>query len=195
MQQSGGLLLPPVQTLVATTIFFRIAEENANESPAGRFTHGTYRDSIVLKIYLGGVSMKCLFKQNTPNCCYTYFRITGNFNPCEITEKLNLEPYESWNIGDKRKNGSPFDFASWHFGKSENYNIDLAQQMMETIKPLLDKIDVLNQIHNEYDVSFCLEVVPYLHLNNCTPSLAPSLEIMDFCTATRTEIDIDLYVY
>jgi len=33
MQQSGGLLLPPVQTLVATTIFAR--GKNANESPAG----------------------------------------------------------------------------------------------------------------------------------------------------------------
>ena len=33
MQQSGGLLLPPVQTLVATLIFGKA--ENANESPAG----------------------------------------------------------------------------------------------------------------------------------------------------------------
>ena len=33
MQQSGGLLLTPVQTLVATLIFGKA--ENANESPAG----------------------------------------------------------------------------------------------------------------------------------------------------------------
>ena len=33
MQQSGGLLLPPVQTLVATIIF--AIGKNANESPAG----------------------------------------------------------------------------------------------------------------------------------------------------------------
>ena len=33
MHQSGGLLLPPVQTLVATTIFCKA--KNANESPAG----------------------------------------------------------------------------------------------------------------------------------------------------------------
>ena len=66
--------------------------------------------------------------------------------------------------------------------------------MQETIKPLLDKIDILNQIREENDVNFYLEVVPYLYPNNYTPLLAPSLEVMDFCTATRTEIDIDLYI-
>ncbi len=138
--------------------------------------------------------MRFFFKKKEDNYCFTYFRIAGNFNPDEITEKLGLKPYESWKIGDKRKNGSIFDFAAWHFGECEVYNDDINEQMKETIKPLLDKINILNQIREEKDVSFYLEVVPYLYPNNCTPCLAPSLEVMDFCTATRTEIEIDLYI-
>ena len=71
-----------------------------------------------------------------------------------MTEKSGEEPYESWKIGDKRKNGSIFDFAAWHFRKCDIYNVDITEQMQETIKPLLNKIDILNQIREENDVSF-----------------------------------------
>ena len=135
-----------------------------------------------------------LFKQKESNRCFTYFRIAGDFNPDDVTGKLGLTPFEFWKIGDKRKNGSTFDFAAWHFGKCDVYNIDVNEQMKVTIEPLLDKIGILNQIKEENDVGFYIEVVPYLYPDNDTPCLAPSLEVMDFCTATRTEIDIDLYI-
>lgn len=138
--------------------------------------------------------MSFIFKKKEDNHCFTYFRIAGNFNPDEVTEKIGLKPYEAWKIGDKRKNDSIFDFAAWHFGKCEVYNDNINEQIKETIQPLLDKIDILNQIREENDVSFHLEIVPYLCSTNSTPCLAPSLEVMDFCTATRTEIDIDLYI-
>jgi hypothetical protein len=39
-----------------------------------------------------------------------------------------------------------------------------------------------------------LEIVPTVYAGDITPCLAPSLDVMDFCHATRTELDIDLYV-
>lgn len=129
------------------------------------------------------------------NECYTYFRIVGNFDPDEISKKLRLQPYKSWKIGDKNKIGKEYDFAAWHFGKSEVYNVIISEQMEDTIAPLLDKIDLLNQIRQENDVNFYLEVVPFLSSYNDNPCLAPSLKVMDFCTETRTEIDIDLYIW
>ncbi len=138
--------------------------------------------------------MKFWFTPKKMNCCYTYFRVVGEFDPNAVTEKLGLKPDESWKIGDKRKNGSLFDFAAWHFGKCEVYTDDISEQMQETIKPLLDKIDLLNQIRNENEVRFYLEVVPRLYSHNHTPSLAPSVDVMAFCAATQTEIDIDLYI-
>ena len=66
--------------------------------------------------------------------------------------------------------------------------------MRITINPLLDKIDLLNKIQKEYKASFTLEVVPSIYVNEINPSLAPSLDIIDFCHDTRTNIDIDLYL-
>lgn len=128
------------------------------------------------------------------NRCFTYFRIAGTFDPCEVSAILEIEPYEFWRIGDVRKNGSIYDFAAWHFGRCEDYDTDVSRQMEATIAPLLDKIEKLNSIRTENDVSFYLEVVPYIYPDNDPPCFAPSLKVMDFCTATRTEIDIDLYI-
>ena len=47
-QQSGGLLLPPVQTLVATLIFAHLGE-NANDSRTGRFI---YRSPLVSSFFI-----------------------------------------------------------------------------------------------------------------------------------------------
>lgn len=47
------------------------------------------------------------------NHCYTYFRITGDFDPDEITKRLGMVPQEQWRIGDYRRNGTQFDFAHW----------------------------------------------------------------------------------
>ena len=67
-------------------------------------------------------------------------------------------------------------------------------QMHKTIAPLFDKVDLLNRIKEEFDVEFTLEIVPTIYVGNINPCLAPSLKVIDFCHATRTEIDIDLYV-
>lgn len=33
-----------------------------------------------------------------------------------------------------------------------------------------------------------------IYVENDTPCLAPSLDVIDFCYQTRTKIDIDLYI-
>ncbi len=128
------------------------------------------------------------------NRCYTYFRITGDFDPDIITERLRLTPDKFWRIGDKRLNGTLHDFASWEIGRCNEYDVFTENQMHKTIAPLLDKVDLLNEIRNEFDVDFCLEIVPEIYAENSTPCLAPSLNVIDFCHATRTKIDIDLYI-
>lgn len=131
----------------------------------------------------------------TKNRCYTYFRIVGDFDPDIITTKLGIVPNDRWKTGDHRRNGSLYDFSCWTCGRCDEYDGYVENQMRKTISGLLDKIDVLNQIRNDYDVSFYLEVVPEIYVNDINPCLAPSLDVIDFCHATRTEIDIDLYIF
>lgn len=132
---------------------------------------------------------------NTRSSCYTYFKIVGNFDPDDVSKLLDLTPEKAWKIGDLRRNGTRYDFALWEIGRCEEYDVEVENQMWKTIEVLQNKIPLLNQIRQEYDVSFCLEIVPTIYVGDTTPCLAPSLAVIDFCHATRTEIDIDMYVY
>lgn len=128
----------------------------------------------------------------TKNSCYTYFRITGTFEPDDISKALKLEPYETFKIGELRKNGKTrYDFSSWSFGKCDIYDVIVENQMLTTIKPLLGKINLLNELREKYNLSFYLEVVPSITPKEAAPCLAPSLEVMQFCCDTQTKIDID----
>lgn len=128
------------------------------------------------------------------NNCYTYFKIVGEFEPQEISHILGLNAEKSWRIGDTRIDGSKYEFALWEIGRCNDYDVEVANQMRKTIAILKDKVDLLNKIRQENDVSFYLEIVPTLYGEESTPCLAPTLDVIDFCHATRTEIDIDLYV-
>ena len=128
------------------------------------------------------------------NRCYTYFRITGDFDPDVITEQLGLQPNKTWKIGDKRRDGTTYDFSSWVFGYCDKYDVLVENQMHTTIDPLLDKMDLLNEIREKFDVTFTLEIVPTVYAENTSPCLAPSMNVIDFCHSTKTQIDIDLYV-
>ena len=131
----------------------------------------------------------------TRNSCYTYFRIFGNFNPDDISALLNLTPEESWKIGDLQCDGTKYEFANWMIGKCAEYDVYVENQMRKTISILLDKIATLNQIREENDVEFVLEIVPSICVDDINPCLAPPLDVIDFCHATRTKIDIDMYLF
>ena len=126
--------------------------------------------------------------------CYTYFCIKGNFDPDEISEMLGLVPNDFHKIGDKRNDGTSFDFALWEFGRCDSYEILVENQMIKTVLPLISKTDVLLQIKQRFNVSFTQEVVSTVRFDEPTPCLAPSLEVMKFCCDTGTDLDIDLSV-
>ncbi|MBR3630690.1 MAG: DUF4279 domain-containing protein [Oscillospiraceae bacterium] len=130
----------------------------------------------------------------TQTKCYTYFRITGDFDPDAVTELLGLQPEKSWRIGDKRKGGGEYTFATWNFGYCEVYDSIVDEQMRKTIAPLLPKVALLQEIRRKFDVNFYLEVVPVLAAEEEMPCLAPSLDVMRFCCDTQTEMDIDLTI-
>lgn len=133
--------------------------------------------------------------KNGRNHCYTYFKITGDFNTDAITETIGLKPSNSWNIGDLRKNGTSYDFALWEYGRCNDYDVYVENQMMKTIQDLIPKIDLLNNIKECYEVYFTLEIVPSIYVGDVNPCLAPNKEVIEFCYRTETNIDIDLYVF
>lgn len=129
------------------------------------------------------------------NSCYTYFAMKGNFIAEQITDMMGLTPTESWNRGDLRKSGNDrYDFSFWEYGRCDKYDIIVEHQMMETIKPLIPKIPILQTIHKQYEVEFVLEIVPVVHLKEASPALGLHKDVIAFCYQTDTCIDIDLYI-
>ena len=129
------------------------------------------------------------------NACRTYFAIRGQFDPIEISSRLGLAPSLSWKATDLRRDGKPYGFAYLEFGNDADYEVYTEAQLQRTIAPLRDKVDTLNAIREEYGCEFYLSIVPELYVDEIHPALAPSLDVIDFCHATRTKIDIDLYLY
>ena len=128
------------------------------------------------------------------NTCYTYFTIIGKFDPDKVTELLSLIPHGTVKAGDPRRGGGTSEHSIWRFGKCDKYDVYTENQMRATIAPLKDKIELLNRIREENEVEFYLEIVPTVTANEPTPCLAPPMDVIDFCHATRTQIDIDLYI-
>lgn len=138
---------------------------------------------------------KIFYRPTEKNDCYTYFVIKGDFNTHEVSKILQLRPSKSWNAGDKRRNGSVYDFSLWEFGRCTEYSVDVEEQILKTIFSLRPKVDQLKQIKEKYNVRFFLEIVPSIHQEYNTPAISFNSDIVEFCYLSGTEIDIDMYIY
>lgn len=139
---------------------------------------------------------------------YTYFGITSNgsidhrglvasregvFDPAEITKLLRIQPFNSWSVGDTRKDGSTYLFSNWAAEKSDIGRLDIDAQCAETIKELKNKVPLLNQIREQYDVSFVIMIVPSVYAEE-PPVMSFGKEIIEFCYLSGTTIEVDFYM-
>lgn len=62
-----------------------------------------------------------------------------------------------------RKNGTPYDFALWEYGRCDEYDVYVENQMIKTIQDLIPKVDILRRITELYEAYLTLEVVPTIY--------------------------------
>ncbi len=140
---------------------------------------------------------------------YTYFAICSNgeieqrglvayergiFDPDDITNLLGIQPFNCCAYGDTKRNGTKYMFSSWDAERSEIDRLDVEAQCMDTIKNLKNKIPLLKQIKEQYDVNFVIMIVPSIYGEE-PPFLYFNEEIIEFCYLTGTIINVDMYVY
>jgi len=118
--------------------------------------------------------------------CYTYFSLSGKFEPKEITALIGLEPYH------EKKGESE---SEWRYGYNDRYEPIIADMFARTIKDLIPKVSIISDIVSVFHAKAYLVAVVEIYTDEVTPALAPSLEVMKFCVDSRTEVDIDLYNY
>ena len=130
------------------------------------------------------------------NKCSTSFCIKGDFDVDRVISLLGINPYRVIRHDEIRKaDHKAYGFDFLELSRNEDYDVYVTKMMEKTIRPLLDKKDVLNNIKKEYHVEYYLKVVPHLVVNQINPALGPSLEVIDFLHDIRGELDIDLYLY
>lgn len=127
--------------------------------------------------------------------CYTYFAVKGVFNPDELSDLLQLQPTRTWRVGDRRKDGSIYDFALWEYGMCREYDVDVEKQCLKTIQDLLPYAEQINAFRKSHDLSCYLELVPSVWVDETMPALGFGEEVIGFCYRSGTIIDIDLYAY
>lgn len=122
------------------------------------------------------------------NTCTTYFAIRGDFDPDEITQALGVLPQTS-----KQKTESAGGKAIWTTGRNDEYDPIVAAQMKKTIAPLADKTQLLAALRRKYNARLTVEAVVTLDPSCPAPALGADGEIVEFCHATGSTVDIDLY--
>lgn len=143
--------------------------------------------------------------------CYSYFDIVSNgelidgrgvvshakngFDPAYITKKLGIEPFRAWKLGDLRRcGGSRYGFSSWAACRQEEPALDVGEQCLNIVRELRDKIPILLELKQEYDLNFGITIVPSIYSGE-GPALYFNHEIIEFCYLTGAEIGIDMYIY
>jgi hypothetical protein len=126
--------------------------------------------------------------------CKTYFSIIGDFDPNEITKILKMKNTGGHSIGEKKIYGTRvFEWASWEYGTEYIETLSADEQAELVISPLISKVNELLFIKEKYKCQFILMQVPKIESGD-TPALGFDKMVIDFCSETGTEIQIDLYV-
>ncbi|GHA62324.1 DUF4279 domain-containing protein [Pontibacter akesuensis] len=130
---------------------------------------------------------------------YVYFALQGDdFDPNEVTIALGIEPTDSWKKGDKGRYIPNQKFASWMWstGKGKE-SIFLEKLVEEVIDKFGDKVEVINKLKYDYQLTSVLEIVMYIDVNTeeSTPALGHNLKTIEFLYQTQTVTDVDIYRY
>ncbi|GAB6109067.1 DUF4279 domain-containing protein [Fusibacter bizertensis] len=125
--------------------------------------------------------------------CRTYFTIYGEISISDISKTLNINNTSGYQKGDQKKyNTGEYEESSWEYDTGYEETLDGIGQASALIQPFLTKVDILLKLKDQYKCEFELIQVPIIE-NGESPSLGFSKEIIDFCSITGTEIQIDLY--
>lgn len=129
---------------------------------------------------------------------YVYFAFRGdNFDPDVLTQKLQINPSDSWRTGDPGKYIQQQKNSCWMLKSTENELLNLDKLVEEVIAKLSDKVEMINILKKEYNLETILEIIMYVDVNEeqSTPWISHNKQILNFLYFTGTTTDLDIYRY
>lgn len=129
---------------------------------------------------------------------YTYIKLTGNddFPLDEVTERLGIEPTTTWRIGEKVRPHQPLErfYTCWKYKVGPVQSLDVNDVLVPLYERFHSKVDVINSLKKQYDLSVRIVVVIEIENGN-KPELTIAPTFSQFASNFGAEIDVDLYAY
>ncbi|AJD89733.1 hypothetical protein JMA_04160 [Jeotgalibacillus malaysiensis] len=124
-----------------------------------------------------------------------YFEIAATqMDPDVITEKLNIQPSESYRNGDLIED-SFYRYRQrsvWRISSGYQEDLFLDESFKKVIDPLRMKTAVINDIRKEFSATCHLIVVSEM-FNGQAPALGFFADIIRFAADIHADIELDLY--
>ena len=134
----------------------------------------------------------------TASNSYVYFALKGdNFNPDDVTDGLGILPSQIRRQGQSIGNsGKTIKFSAWYLYTDKIDNLFVNKLVENVVERLFDKIDTINGLKKEFDLTSILEIVLYIDKNDevSTPVIGHDLRTIEFLFRTNTETDVDIYL-
>lgn len=132
-----------------------------------------------------------------------YFSLYGDDFPVDsVTELLGINPTYSYKKGDviERKHNPNIvstkvhyrKETAWELGTDYQESYDVKEQLNQIIRPLKNKVAIINQLKSKYNLECDFSVVIIMK-NGETPSLHLDNEQIEYANSIKAEFDIDLY--
>ena len=128
---------------------------------------------------------------------YVYFALKGkDFDPSIVTKEIGLYPTEHFRKGDKGKYNPSMNHSCWKLSTEKGIEpIHLDILVTKIIDQLYGKIDIINKLKKELDLTSVIQIVMDIDFNpdESTPALGHDLKTIEFLYKTKTTTDIDIY--
>lgn len=148
--------------------------------------------------YCGELTLEESIKEGTITEIYFTIVFGDELHTGNLTSILGIIPdYDrSWNKGDERKRIKEqyYEFSRWSMPSIFTEDLIIEEQVLEYIKPLQNKIELLNELKIKFGLSYSVEIVSRINNHENIPALGFSKELIEFCYRTKSEIDIDMYL-
>jgi len=126
------------------------------------------------------------------------FRIIGNFDTKEVLNLINVEADKIYNKGEiSEKSKIVREYDEITIGFNDKYDVNINVMIRKTLKDLTSKTELLASLKKELNLEYYLVLVPEIYTGSEMPNQILSLEsdIIEFLYLTKTEQDLDYYIY
>jgi hypothetical protein len=121
---------------------------------------------------------------------YAYFTVTGDFDPKTITERMGIQPSESWKKGERNERTHyERKFSRWSLNSRLDHSATLEAHVQDVLNQARDHAVAVQEIGREFNC--WVQLVGYFH--NDYPGFGLGSESIAGLAQLNVGIDCDFY--